>query len=177
MRSFNLAAVMSCAVASSALAASLPVPIAPASDGKLQCYAPNDTAKSCQALAGYQPGPDGGIVNAASVLVSMQPAIIMRTVTLVSIKAQQVCGVLKAEDIAAADFTVNASPATAEQTAMLRQQITAAQKSIFGHEICTAYVPDGDGLTAKAFVDGVAQPTMDQKVMWVSAGDGFKAQP
>ena len=177
MRTLKLAAVLSCAVASGALAASLPAPIAPASDGKLQCYMPKPATKSCQSLAGYKLGLDGVILNPAAVLISPQPAIIMRAVTPVSIKAQQVCGTVRAEDIAAAEFMIDGNPATDAQAAMLRKQIIAAQSSLIGHEICTTYVPDGDGQIAKAFVDGVAQPAMDQKVMWVSARDGFKVQP
>ncbi len=60
---------------------------------------------------------------------------------------------------------------------MLRQQVETSMQKFFGHEICTAYVADGDHLIAKASVDGAPQPAMDQKVIWVSPTDGFKVQP
>ena len=157
--------------------APLPSPIAPASDGRLQCYAPNPATKSGQSLAEYQSRPDGTIMNPATVLISVAPPITMRTVTPVTIKAGQVCGYIRPEGIEAAEFAIGGNPATEGQTALFKDKIAASQKCLFGHEICTAYVTDGDALVAKASVDGVAQPAMDQKVIWVSPGDGFKVQP
>jgi len=168
---------INCAIASAAVAAPLPSPIALASDGKLQCYAPNLATKSCQSLAAYEFGPDGGIINPATVLISVTPAITMRVTAPVTIKADSVCGFIRPEDLQAAAFTIAGASATATQAAALKQTIVAAQKGLFGHEICTAYLPQGDALIAKASVDGVAQPAMDQKVLWVSPGDGFKVQP
>lgn len=174
---FSSIAAITCAMASATSAAPLPSPITPASDGGLQCYAPKPTTKSCQSLAEYKFGPDGAIVNSATVLLSAAPPITMRAVTPVTIKANQVCGYIRPEDIEAATFAIGGNPATEGQTDLLRQKIALAQKSVFGHEICTAYVNDGDALVAKASVDGVAQPAMDQKVIWVSPEDGFKVQP
>jgi hypothetical protein len=165
------------AATSAAVAAPLPPPITPASDGKLQCYAPNVAAKSCQSLAAYEATPDGRIVNPATVLISAAPLITMRTVTPVTIKANQVCGYVQPEDIEAAEFVVGDGPATSAQAAKLRQKMLAAQKGVFGREICTAYVTEGDALIAKASVDGVSEPAMDQRVMWVSPSDGFAVRP
>jgi hypothetical protein len=170
-------AVIACAIASVAAAAPLPSPITPASDGKLQCYAPNPTTKSCQSLATYEFGPDGGIVNPATVLILATPLITMRTVTPVTIKSNSVCGFIRLEDIQSAEFTIGGEPATPAQTTMLRQKIGEAQKRVFGHEICTAYISEGDALIAKVSIDGATQPAMNQKVIWVSPSDGFKVQP
>jgi hypothetical protein len=128
-------------------------------------------------LAAYERGPDGGIVNPATVLISSAPLITMQTVTPVAIKADKVCGFIRPVDIQTAEFTVGGNPATADQTAMLRQKMAEAEKGAFGHEICTAYIPDGDVFVAKVSIDGVAQPTMERKVVWVSPAEGFKVQP
>jgi len=128
-------------------------------------------------LAAYRSRPDGVIVNPATVLISASPLITMQTVTPVTIKANQVCGFIRPEDIEAAEFAISGNPATPAQTTILRQKIAVAQRGIFGHEICTAYVPEADAFIAKVFIDGTAQPNSNQQVMWVSPGEGFKVQP
>lgn len=126
-------AITACAMALGVSGAQLPAPIGPASEGKLQCYAPNRVTKSCQSLAAYQSGPGGSISNPATVLISAAPPITMSIVTPVTIKAERVCGFVRPEDIAAAEFAVGGMPATASQTALLRQRMAAAQKAFFGH--------------------------------------------
>ena len=165
------------AIASGAAAATLPVPIEPASSGKLQCYVPNPATKSCQSLAGYQSAPKGVILSPMTVLVAPSPAITMKTVTAVTIKVGQVCSVLQAGDVAVAEFTVDGAPASPEDSAQFRSQMLGVEKSILGKEICTAFTPDGAAMQARIFVDGVAQPALDQKVIWVSPADGYKVQP
>lgn len=164
-------------LAGPALADPLPSPIAQASQGQLQCYAPNPARRTCQAMAGYAAKADGSIDNPSTLMISPAPLILMRAVTPVTIKAGQVCGYVRASDITGAQFTINGQPATPEQAAMLSGRLATAEKAMFDHEICTAYVPDGDGLIAKASIDGVAQPKGDQKVIWVSPADGYKVGP
>ncbi|MGA0601504.1 hypothetical protein ACO2Q3_12445 [Caulobacter sp. KR2-114] len=177
MRRSGLAAIAWAMASTSVSAAALPPPIAPAAEGRLQCYAPNRAARSCQSLASYAPAPGGGIDNPSTVLISPSPVVTMRTTTPVTVKAGQVCGFIRPEDIQSATFEIAGAPATPAQATMLRQKMTAAQQGVFGHEICTAYVPDGDAMIAKASIDGVAQPAMDQTVIWVSPADGFKVAP
>lgn len=166
-----------CAVAQAASGATLPSPISPASEGKLQCYVPNFSTKSCQSLAAYQFASDGSIINPATALISAAPAITMRTATSVKIKANAVCGFIRQADLDQATFTIGNAPASAAQTAMLKEQMAAAQKGNFGHEICTNYSPQGAVLIGRVYVDGVRQSAMDQKVLWVSPTDGFKVRP
>jgi hypothetical protein len=154
----------------------LPSPITPASDGKLQCYGPNPDTKSCKALAGYEVATGGGIVNPMTTLLSTGPRIIMRDVTPVTIKSNQVCAVARREDFEAATFEIQDEPATAAQSAMLKRKIETVEKRFFGHEICVAYITVGDEVVAESSVDGVFQPAMNQKVMWVSPEDGYQVQ-
>jgi len=166
-----------CLAWSPALGAPLAAPITPASQGQLQCYEPDTVRKTCQSLAGYKLGTGGVIENVAIVLVSQNPPISMTTNAPVSIKATQVCGYIRPADIEAAAFAVSGHPATPSQTARLRQHMQLGMKGLFGHEICTAYVPGGDKLVAKETIDGTPQPSMDQKVIWVSPEDGYKVGP
>jgi hypothetical protein len=162
---------------SAAAAPTLPAPIAQASSGKLQCYQPNAATKSCQSQATYQAAPRGEILSPATVLLSNSPVITMRTVTSVKIKAGQVCGAIQPADIGVAEFTVDGVPATPETSAQFRLQMLEVEKSILGKELCTAFIPQGDSLTAKIFVDGVPQPGLDQNVIWVWPTEGYKVQP
>ena len=172
---WTVAAIWACC--SSADAADLRPPIAAAAQGQLQCYAPNTARKTCQSLAAYKLSTDGTIENIAIVLISQSPAITMRTMSPVEIKADQVCGPIRAQDIEAASFTVGDHIADPAQTTLLRQKMEAAIQGMIGHEVCTAYIPDSGALLAKATVDGVPQPTMDQRVIWVSSADGYSVAP
>jgi hypothetical protein len=176
MRAFWLFAMI-WAVCSAAHGASLDSPITPAAQGQLQCYTPDVARRTCRSLAAYKSKANGAIDNTAIVLISQSPSISMTTVSPVVIKANQVCGSIRSRDIDAARFTLDDRPADPAQTATLRQQMQSAMKGFFGHEICTTYVPADGSLLAKVTVDGASQPTMDQKVIWVSPTDGYKVSP
>jgi hypothetical protein len=161
-----------------AQAASLPDPIAPAANGQLQCYSPNTTRKTCNSLASYKPGANGAIDNLAVVLISKDPAVTMETVTPVNIKAGQVCGKIRSQDLDAAKFRVGGQLLDAKQAAPLREQMRRSYINIFDREICTAYINQDGILVAKATMEGVPMPaTTDQRVLWVSPGDGYKVSP
>lgn len=155
-------------------AAPLSSPIAPAADGHLQCYAPDLVHKTCQSLAGYVSRPDGSIDNIATVLVSQTPPITMTTHTPVRVRANKVCGSIRVQDIEAAEFTVDGGAASTAQTMAMRQRMRAAMGDLIDDEICTAYLPQGASLIARASVDGVERPSMDQAVVWVSPTEGYR---
>ncbi|HEX4097488.1 MAG TPA: hypothetical protein VHX64_12215 [Caulobacteraceae bacterium] len=67
----------------------LPEPIAPASQGKSQCYEPDTAAKTCRSIAKYQRGPKGEILNPALVMISAQPLIAFASTTKVEVKGGQ----------------------------------------------------------------------------------------
>jgi hypothetical protein len=153
-------------------AQSLPDPIAPASQGKAQCYEPDLATRTCRSIDEYKLGPDGGILNWSLVLVASQPQIAFTSITKVTVRDGQVCGVVQASDIQDGQFTVAGQPATPDQRAGLEQSLETAEAGILGKEICTAFTPDGEGLIARATVDGVAQPDT-QHVIWISDADGY----
>ncbi len=137
------------AVSATAYADELPQPIAPAGDGKLQCYSPNTAKKTCTSLDGYRIDASGMIVNTSTVLISPNPPLTMTTSSNVTIKNSQVCGLLKREDLDQATFAANGKNLDSKQADQVRQQMAQDAKSELGHEICTAYVPKGKGLIAK----------------------------
>ena len=101
----------------------------------------------------------------------------MTTVAPIVVKANQVCGSIRPRDIDVARFALGDRPADPAQTATLRQQMQSVMRGFFGHEICSTYVPADESLLAKVTVDGASQPTMDQRVIWVSPTDGYKVSP
>ncbi len=172
MRKFPLVAAI-LALSPLAVAASVPSPIGPASHGKLQCYAPDVARKTCQSLASYRPNPKGGLDNIAVVLVATKPPIAMQTVSPVDVREGQICGVVRPEDFQSAEFTTEGRPVDPAQTAVLREKVLAAMKTYIGHEICTSFVPNGGSLLAKESIDGVADPSLDERVIWISPTDGY----
>ena len=157
--------------------ATLPDPIAPAATGKLQCYMPDVSHKTCNSLAGYKAGPDGVIQNTAWVLISKSPVITMETVSPVAVKSGKVCGVVREQDVETAKFATAGHALDGKQVGPLREQMKLAFKPIFNHELCTKYVADGDGFIANATMDGEALPGGEQRVIWVAPGDHFKVAP
>ena len=152
----------------------LPAPIAEANSGRMQCYSPNIARKTCQSMGGYKPGKSGVIDNTAVVLISPKPLVVMETVSPVKVKAGKVCGPLRAKDIDASKIMTNSKVVEGKQATAIRQQMKAALKNMLGHEVCTAYIPKDGMLLAKATLDGVEKPELDQKVIWVSRADGYK---
>jgi hypothetical protein len=163
------------AVVTATQAQDLPPPLAQAASGQLQCYQPNTVNKSCHSLAGYRMTVDG-IVNTAVAMLSAKPLITMETVTRVEIKEGQVCGKTHPHDIETAKLLMNGSPVSTQIAETLRKQLIAGLQSEFDHEICTAYIPDGDGFIAKATDNGVPIPA-EPRMIWVSPGDGYKVAP
>ncbi|MEO6218277.1 MAG: hypothetical protein ABIO86_19770 [Sphingomonas sp.] len=158
-------------------AAPTPDPLAPAASGMLQCYAPDLAKHACQSLAGYRKRADGSYDNAATIMLSPSPLLIMETETPVTVDAGAVCGAIREQDIDTAVISVNGQKMSDADAVVVRSQIATGMAFLIGKRICTKYVPDGAQLIAKATIDGEAQPAMDQKVIWVAPTDGFHVGP
>ena len=162
-------------LASEVQADPMPDPIAPAAAGKLQCYSPDTVHKTCSSLASYRTNTNGTIDNTATVLVSRNPVLTMETISPIEIRAGKVCGRMREHDIDAAKFAIGGQELDAKRADTLRKQLKIAYKDVFDHEICTAYVPDGGTLVAKATMEAARMP--EQRVKWVSPNDGYKVSP
>lgn len=163
-------------LATMAVASSYPDPLAPAADGKMQCYTPNAERKTCRSIGAYSANGDGTFTNTATILLSSEPVIVMESLTPVSIKAGAVCGTLKAEQVAAARLTMNGKALPAEEAQPILTQISTAMQNVFGKEICTTYVPSGEDFVTKVTIDGAASWGNDT-VKRVAPGDGYTVAP
>lgn len=157
--------------------AATPDPFAPALKGKVQCYAPNPQRKTCQSIGGYARTPGGDYQNTAIVLLSPSPVIVMETVAPVTARRGAICGVLTRRDVATTRFLVDGQPADAAQAERLHAAVAQAEASMFNHEICTAEAVVNGTPMAQVSVDGTRNPALDQPMIWVSPGDGFKVAP
>jgi hypothetical protein len=164
-------------LASSLVAASLPEPLALASDGQLQCIAPDTARKSCLSLASYKARDDGTIEVSAEVLISSRPLVTMEAALPVEVLDGRVCGSVRDQDIDAAAFNVGGMPLDEDQSEALRVQVRGQLKSVIGRRVCATFIPQGVSFLAKATVDGAPQPAMDQTVIWVAPSQGYSVGP
>ena len=159
-----------------ARAAPLTGPLAPAGEGKLQCFVPDMARRTCQTVDAYARDASGRIQNTSTVVVSADPPITMTTRAPVILREGRVCSAVRDEDIAQASFTVAGKPADPRQTADLRTHMSQAIKPLVGHEVCTAYTQSGAAFVAHSYLDGAPQ-TDSEAFIWVSPSDAWKVAP
>lgn len=151
--------------------------LAPARAGQLQCFEPNAAAKTCQSLGSYVFHASGAIDNVAEILLAPSPVIVMRATGPVTIENNAICGPLRAEDIAAATFTVNGAAASDADTAQMRAAMQQQLAPMIGVQNCMTAVADGDGFRADSTVGGTPRPELSQRMIWVGATDGWRVAP
>lgn len=154
-------------------------PLAPAAQGKVQCYSPDPARKTCKSWATYEPAAGGGYNNTAYVLVSTNPAIVMKITSPVVVRNDQVCGPIRSSDFDTAEFQVMGRAMPPAETSQARSQMRGAMAAMIGKEVCTAYLATktANMMTARASYDGVPRPELDQTVAWVTLGEGFRVAP
>lgn len=145
--------------------------------GMLQCHHPDTTKKTCRSIATYTERPDGMFNNTAIVLLASQPLVVMKSVAPVSIESGAICGAVRRQDIDVAAISVEGVDLSNDKAAPIRAKIADSWAPIIDHRICTTYVVSGDSIVAKASIDGVAHPAMDQEVIWVAPTDGYRVAP
>jgi hypothetical protein len=176
MRIWLAALVLAAPVAARAAPAPVGGPLAPAAQGKLQCFVPDMTKRTCQTLNSYARDTSGEIQNTSTVAVSADPAITMTTRGPVIVREGRVCSAVRDEDIAQASFTVAGQPADARQTADLRTHMAQAIKPLVGHEVCTTYTQSGSAFVAHSTLDGAPQSD-SEAFIWISPTDPWKVAP
>lgn len=149
-------------------------PLAPARQGKLQCYSPDRVNKTCQSLAGYAPDGRGGYRNTAEVLLASAPRITLETVTPVTVKSGAVCGFIRKADLDAGIVRRDGARLEGEAAQRILNAAAQALAPLAGQEICTSYVADGDQWIARGTIGGVADKLPDQAVLWVSPAEGYR---
>ena len=173
LTTFLSMALMATAPETAAAAAPLANPLAKAEAGFVQCYQPNQAAKTCQSIASYKRNGDG--TWAQKTIVPLAPGQPVTLEALSSVRINEtgtVCGQSRKDSAVKIDQSASSTLTYAEfQTNFAR--ITDA---LIGKEICTTYLADGAGMIAKATIDGQPAPMPDQKVIWIKPEDGYTAR-
>jgi hypothetical protein len=148
-------------------------PLAQSDEGFVQCYEPNDVAKTCRSLAGYKRKGDGTWDNTAIVLIDPRHSVSLETVTPVHVKNGAVCGYMRSEDVLKGKLRVSGEAIPDEKAALVLARIATAMAPMMNKEICTAYVQGQGALVAKATIEGSTTPLPDQRVRWILPSDGY----
>lgn len=151
--------------------------LAPAREGRLQCFEPNAAQKTCQTLGSYAFSSGGVISNAADILISPSPAIVMRITSPVTVRENAICGPLTAADIERASFTIAGAPASHDEASEIRAAMTEQLAPMFNVESCLTITQDSAGLRTDTSMGGVPQPHLTQRMIWVGANEGYRVAP
>jgi len=147
-------------------------PLAEAREGRLQCYQPDLSRRTCKGLAGFSFEDDGRIVSRSEVLVEAPVTTVMRVTSQVKVRGDAVCGPLA--DLERAEFLVQGRPATEGEVGLIRFFMSSVPRH---GEVCTRWVRDGDGFIAHGMLDGEELPEFEQRMVWVEPDDGFVVGP
>ena len=153
-------------------------PLAPARDGRVQCYSPDVERQVCRAIGAYRFEADGRIFNDAENMLDTEPLTILRASYEVYVKdnAECVTGGLLARYIQSIE--VDGGALDAEALASRASAIEAYWLSTIGPgEYCSTYHPQPDGsLRAVVTVDGRLRES-DNTILWVRREDGWRVAP
>jgi hypothetical protein len=154
-------------------------PLAPAWSGRIQCYSPNVVRKTCRAIASYRKAENGTVVNQAQILVAPHPNTVWNIESPVRVEGGAVCGVLRQEDVDSSTYTTEmlGEDNNGQLSDPIMEKANAAMEPMIGHDICTRYEPQGSGMLARVFVDGVARVEWNQSVIWIAPEDRYQLQP
>lgn len=177
LANYALALLFALALAGLAPAHAQTDPLAPAREGRLQCMTPNVEHRTCVALARFE-FTDAGIMNPAETVLVPNPVILIRTETPVIVRGNAVCGVMNAEDMERATFTIEGQAATQEQAQGIRDAVAPYFQPLYGLEVCSAVVTGADGAQRmEASIDGARRDDLDMDFIWVGADEGYTVAP
>ena len=152
-------------------------PLHKSEEGYVQCYEPDDTAKTCQSLAAYKRNADGTWDNTAIVLLAPKQPITLETVTTVSVKHGAICGYIRSEDVLRGKLRISGQSIPPEKAAPILIKIAESMATLTNKEICTEYLPSQDDLLARINIEGGVTPIPDQRVRWMLPSDGYTVAP
>jgi hypothetical protein len=148
-------------------------PLTKSDGGFVQCYEPDDTAKTCRSIAAYRRSGAGTWDNIAIVSIDPGHPVSFETITPVSVKNGAVCGYIRLADLLKGKLRVSGEALPDDKAAPVLAKIAAAMAPMLNREICTTYVQRQGSLVATATVGGLTTPVPDQRVRWILPSDGY----
>lgn len=159
-------------------AASVAEQMAPAKQGMLQCQSPISSMKTCDSLSKVsQVGPDRYRFESEIMLDADGPVLATERNTT-TVHGTKVCEPVRLAEINNWTFKVAGAPAGPAQVARFRAVLKQRLAPLSGQTLCTAIVPDEEGMyTVQAFMGGRRVEALDYSMKWVSPNDGWKVAP
>lgn len=148
--------------------------LAPARQGLIRCVAPNRIRKTCATLTAFTLRPDGSFdadvtgVGVAGTTITVQYRMAGKIVDGAA------CFTQPRGALAGATFAKPGAKLAQTLQNTLRRQLEDAMEPLNDRVRCYRDRSEGGALVAKTTLDGVAQPTMDRPVLWVSPDAGWK---
>lgn len=162
-----------------ALAAQDADPLAPGRAGMVQCYGPDVSAKTCDAMGAYRFGSDGVIWNDARNRINESPRVVLYATGKVYVRDGAECArpENRAEEITSLE--VDGVALQGDEFERLRKQIAdGIQETLGDGEFCSTYHPNPDGsLRAAVTIGGVERPEFESTVLWVDPAEGWTLKP
>ncbi len=152
-------------------------PLEPAKRGMIECHHPNETRKTCRSMSTYEALGGGRYMDTTVALVANEGPTLLEIHLPVTIKSGSVCAMARPRDYAKGKLIVGGRALHPKDSARILEAAARRAKGIMNKEICTAYASSFGDLTGKAYIDGVAQPTLNYRMKWVRAGDGYSVAP
>ena len=153
-------------------------PLEPAKRGMMLCQAPDDTKKTCKSLVSYTAKPDGSFASDATLLISPQGPVTLRTQSVVHEKNNSVCSTLTTKQIDKMQVFFAGQLIPPERAWGILDRIEDAMTPFIGKELCASYAPGENGqLVSTGSVGGAPRPELKQNVRWVGASDGYTVAP
>lgn len=139
----------------------------------MQCYEPDEAAKTCESIASYRRNPDGSYTNTALFAFMNSPLGTIEIDTLVRIKSGAVCGAIRAGDVARTKVSLSGEPAPVENADKIRSALATGWEALIDKEMCTRYMHVGTSMFALVSMGEKRLSASDQEVKWIKANDGW----
>ena len=152
-------------------------PLAPAMAGQLECTRPDDQKKTCRTISSYRLVEGATYSSTATILISPDGPVTLEATVPATVKAEWVCGVMKAEDLSSGKLRVAGTLLDDAQAAPLLARMATALSSVMNKEICVTYTSTAEGLIEKVIIEGVYQADQDEMVEWVRPDAGYVVAP
>jgi len=173
----SMIAVLAAAAVAAKPPPTIPLPglLAPMGTGKLMCIGPDKAKKTCIGIGGMRLNAKGEMVvwnktwlgDARGPLLATQEAV-------VTLKDGAVCDPNRPSDFEATRYTWAGGKLTAQQVDVLRTRIKARLQQYFNRETCQQVYEDAGGLVMLARVNGVQDPSLTLRFVWISPKDGYR---
>lgn len=150
-------------------------PLSPARAGKIWCGYPSEN-KTCMTMYSYKWNPDGTIDSLGESAIAINPQIIMRSKSRITIEGEHFCEEVDTSSIESLEFLLNHKPMPPEGTKDFRNTLFSNLSEIMGKKLCfltTPRVAVPGEFVVHVTLDGTRRPDKTYWMKWIGEGDGY----